>query len=68
MAGRIVTPFSARCTTTVNDIEHIVANSYKRIGIIKIFFQPRQYPDRQRAGHRDFADTAKQMPPGAMRR
>jgi len=34
------TPSSARWTTTVNDIEHIVANSYNGIGIIKIFFQP----------------------------
>src|ERR1700727_3127831 len=27
-------------TTTVNDIEHITANSYNGVGIIKIFFQP----------------------------
>ena len=40
MAGRIVTPFQRALTTTVNDIEHIVANSYTGIGIIKIFFQP----------------------------
>src|SRR5882672_2663124 len=40
MAGRIVTPFQRALTTTVNDIEHIVANSYNGIGIIKIVFQP----------------------------
>ncbi|MBI3700673.1 MAG: efflux RND transporter permease subunit [Afipia sp.] len=40
MAGRIVTPFQRALTTTVNDIEHISANSYNGIGIIKIFFQP----------------------------
>src|ERR1700712_3630440 len=40
MSGRIVTPFQRALTTTVNDIEHIVANSYNGIGIIKIFFQP----------------------------
>jgi len=40
MAGRITTPFQRALTTTVNDIEHIVANSYNGIGIIKIFFQP----------------------------
>src|SRR3954452_24914905 len=40
MAGRIATPFQRALTTTVNDIEHIEANSYNGIGIIKIFFQP----------------------------
>src|SRR3981081_1545418 len=40
MAGRITTPFQRALTTTVNDIEHIVANSYNGFGIIKIFFQP----------------------------
>src|SRR3979490_3431258 len=40
MAGRITTPFQRALTTTVNDIEHIVANSYNGFGIVKIFFQP----------------------------
>jgi multidrug efflux pump subunit AcrB len=40
MSGRIVTPFERALTTTVNDIEHIVANSYNGYGIVKIFFQP----------------------------
>ena len=40
MAGRIVTPFQRALTTTVNDIEHITANSYNTYGVIKIFFQP----------------------------
>ena len=40
MAGRITTPFERALTTTVNDIEHIVANSYNGFGIVKIFFQP----------------------------
>jgi multidrug efflux pump subunit AcrB len=40
MSGRIVTPFQRALTTTVNDIEHITANSYNGVGIIKIFFQP----------------------------
>ena len=40
MAGRMITPFQRALTTTVNDIEHIVANSYNGIGIVKIFFQP----------------------------
>jgi multidrug efflux pump subunit AcrB len=40
MAGRIITPFERALTTTVNDIEHIEANSYTTYGIVKIFFHP----------------------------
>src|SRR6202047_2274368 len=40
MAGRITTQFQRILTTTVNDIEHITANSYNGFGIVKIFFQP----------------------------
>ncbi|SNR62255.1 heavy metal efflux pump, CzcA family [Methylobacillus rhizosphaerae] len=40
MTGRIMTPFQRVLTTTVNDIEHIEANSYTGFGIVKIFFQP----------------------------
>jgi multidrug efflux pump subunit AcrB len=40
MAGRMVTLFQRTLTTTVNDIEHITANSYNGVGIVKIFFQP----------------------------
>ena len=40
MAGRITTLYQRVLTTTVNDIEHIEANSYNGIGIVKIFFQP----------------------------
>ncbi len=40
MAGRIVTPYQRSLTTTVNDIEHIEANSYNGFGIVKIYFQP----------------------------
>src|ERR1700691_353761 len=40
MSGRITSPFERVLTTTVNDIEHIVANSYNGFGIVKIFFQP----------------------------
>lgn len=39
MVGRISTPFQRALTTTVNDIEHIEANTYPGIGIVKIFFQ-----------------------------
>src|ERR1700739_580987 len=40
MAGRVSSPFQRALTTTVNDIEHIEANSYVGFGIIKVFFQP----------------------------
>lgn len=40
MSGRIVLPYQRVLTTTVNDIEHIEANSYTGVGIVKIFFQP----------------------------
>jgi len=40
MAGRVVTQFERALTTTVNDIEHIEANSYTGAGIVKVFFQP----------------------------
>src|ERR1700761_2018632 len=40
MAGRITTQSQRALTTTVNDIEHIEANSYNGIGIVKVFFQP----------------------------
>ncbi|MCB5188696.1 efflux RND transporter permease subunit [Methylobacillus caricis] len=40
VTGRIMTPFQRSLTTTVNDIEHIEANSYTGFGIVKIFFQP----------------------------
>src|SRR6201993_799368 len=40
MAGRVITPFERTLTTTVNDIEHIEANSYTTFGIVKIFFHP----------------------------
>src|SRR6201981_3935943 len=40
MAGRIVTPFERALTTTVNDVEHIEANSYTTFGIVKIYFHP----------------------------
>ncbi|QSA96438.1 efflux RND transporter permease subunit [Methylococcus sp. EFPC2] len=40
MAGRITTPYERVLTTVVNDIEHIEANSYNGLGIVKIFFHP----------------------------
>jgi CzcA family heavy metal efflux pump len=40
MAGRISTLYQRALTTTVNDIEHIEANTYPGISVVKIFFQP----------------------------
>jgi CzcA family heavy metal efflux pump len=40
MSGRVSTLFQRTLTTTVNDIEHIEANTYPGISIVKIFFQP----------------------------
>jgi multidrug efflux pump subunit AcrB len=40
MAGRISTLFQRSLTTTVNDIEHIEANTYSGNSVVKIFFQP----------------------------
>src|SRR3978361_1272609 len=66
MAGRITTPFQRALTTTVNDIEHIVANSYTGIGIIKIFFQPNVDIRTANAQVTAISQTMiKQLPPGA---
>src|ERR1700755_613975 len=66
MSGRIVTPFQRALTTTVNDIEHIVANSYTGIGIIKIFFQPNVDIRTANAQVTAISQTLlKQMPAGA---
>jgi len=66
MAGRIATPFQRALTTTVNDIEHIEANSYNGVGIIKIFFQPNVDIRTANAQVTAISQTLlKQMPPGA---
>src|ERR1017187_4069922 len=66
MAGRMTTPFQRALTTTVNDIEHIVANSYNGIGIVKIFFQPNVDIRIANAQVTAISQTMiKQMPPGA---
>jgi multidrug efflux pump subunit AcrB len=66
MAGRMATPFERALTTTVNDIEHIEANSYTGVGIIKIFFQPTADIRTANAQVTAVSQTLlKQMPPGA---
>jgi multidrug efflux pump subunit AcrB len=66
MAGRVTSPFQRALTTTVNDIEHIVANSYNGFGIVKIFFQPNVDIRTANAQVTAISQTLlKQMPPGA---
>ena len=66
MAGRIVTPFQRALTTTVNDIEHIAANSYNGVGIVKIFFQPNVDIRTANAQVTAISQTLiRAMPPGA---
>ncbi|MGD1036738.1 MAG: efflux RND transporter permease subunit, partial [Roseiarcus sp.] len=66
MSGRITTPFQRALTTTVNDIEHIEANSYNGFGVIKIFFQPNVDIRTANAQVTAISQTLiKQMPPGA---
>jgi multidrug efflux pump subunit AcrB len=66
MAGRIVTPFERTLTTTVNDIEHIEANSYTTFGIVKIFFHPTVNIATANAQVTAISQTIlKQLPPGA---
>ena len=66
MAGRIVTPFERALTTTVNDIEHIEANSYTTFGIVKIFFHPTANIATANAQVTAISQTLlKQLPAGA---
>src|SRR5271168_3322675 len=66
MAGRVITPFERALTTTVNDIEHIEANSYTTFGIVKIFFHPSANNATANAQVTAIAQTLlKQLPAGA---
>jgi multidrug efflux pump subunit AcrB len=64
-AGRITTLYERSLTTTVNDIEHIEANSYAGIGIVKIFFQPGVNVAVANAQVTSISQSVlRQMPPG----
>jgi multidrug efflux pump subunit AcrB len=66
MAGRMTTQFQRALTTTVNDIEHIEANSYNTLSITKVFFQPNVDIRLANTQITAIAQTLlKQMPPGA---
>src|ERR1700744_5679203 len=65
MAGRVITPFERALTTTVDNIEHIEANSYTTFGIIKVFFHPGVDIATANAQVSAISQTiVKQMPPG----
>jgi multidrug efflux pump subunit AcrB len=67
MAGRMVTQFQRALTTTVNDIEHIEANNYTGVGIVKIFFQPGADIRTANAQVTAISQTLlRQMPPGSV--
>ncbi len=66
MAGRVTTIFQRILTTTVNDIEHITANSYNSFGVVKIFFQPNVDIRTANAQVTAVSQTIlKQLPPGS---
>ncbi|MBS0249441.1 MAG: efflux RND transporter permease subunit [Proteobacteria bacterium] len=65
LSGRMVTPFQRALTTTVNDIDHIEANSYNGIGVVKIFFHPSVDISVANAQVTAISQTMlRQMPPG----
>src|ERR1700761_992848 len=65
MVGRLVPPVERALTTTVNDIEHIEANSYTTFGIVKIYFHPTVNIATANAQVTAIAQSLlKQMPPG----
>jgi len=65
MAGRISTLFQRTLTTTVNDIEHIEANTYPGVSVVKIFFQPGVNVAVANAQVTAISQVVlKQMPPG----
>jgi len=65
MVGRIITPYERALTTTVNDIEHIEANSYTNVGIVKIFFHPTVNIATANAQVTAISQTLlRQLPPG----
>jgi CzcA family heavy metal efflux pump len=65
MVGRITSPFERTLTTTVNDVQHIEAESIAGFGIIKIFFQPGVNISTANAQVTAVAQTQlRQLPPG----
>ena len=66
MAGRITSPYERVLTTTVNDIQHIEAESVNGFGIVKIFFQPGVNISTANAQVTAVSQTIlRQLPPGS---
>ena len=69
MAGRITSQFERSLTTTVNNVQHIEAESIAGFGIIKVFFQPGVNISNANAQVTAVSQTfLKQLPPGSTRR
>jgi multidrug efflux pump subunit AcrB len=65
MAGRILSNYERSLSTTVNDIEHIEAQSLPGVGIVKVFFQPNVNISAAQAQVTAISQTVlKQMPAG----
>jgi len=66
MAGRITSQFERSLTTTVNNVQHIEAESIAGFGIIKVFFQPGVNISNANAQVTAVSQTfLKQLPPGS---
>src|ERR1700753_2371517 len=65
LVGRITSPFERTLTTTVNDVEHIEAESVAGFGIIKIVLQPGVNISTANAQVTAVSQTQlRQLPPG----
>ncbi|MDF3932899.1 efflux RND transporter permease subunit [Pseudomonas citronellolis] len=65
MSGRITSTYERVLTTTVNDVEHIEAESIAGFGLVKIFFQPSVNISTANAQVTAVSQTLlKQLPPG----
>jgi hypothetical protein len=67
MQDRLATVLERNLTTTVNDIEHMEAQSYHGLSIVKIFFQPGTDPFAGMAQISASSQSAvRNMPPGTV--
>jgi multidrug efflux pump subunit AcrB len=67
MQDRLATVLERNLTTTVNDIEHMEAQSYHGLSIIKVFFQPGTDPFAGMAQISASSQSAvRNMPPGTV--
>ena len=65
MSGRILSGYERSLSTTVNDIQHIEAQSLPGIGVVKVFFQPNVNISAAQAQVTAISQTVlKQMPAG----